>query len=102
VSVIVGCRPVSAMSADSPDGDAPYSTIPGRTQSKCVSGCHSTAAEFARLRAPAMFRAALERRELLGDAALGVGIRKMRHQRDLADRRARARTLPCGAVFSGW
>ncbi len=42
------------MSAARPDGDAPYSMMPGRTQSKCADGCQSTAAEFAKLRAPAM------------------------------------------------
>jgi hypothetical protein len=33
--VITGFRPVFAISCHCPEGDAPYSTMPGRTQSKC-------------------------------------------------------------------
>ena len=51
---MAGCRPVPAIAAVTPEGDAPYMMMPGRTQSKCVAGCHSVAAELARLRAPAM------------------------------------------------
>jgi hypothetical protein len=36
---VTGFRPVFAISCHCPEGDAPYSTMPGRTQSKCASGC---------------------------------------------------------------
>ena len=46
-SVMTGFSPVFAMSCHCPEGDAPYSTMPGRTQSKCASGCQRVAAELA-------------------------------------------------------
>ena len=52
LSVIAAISGVSAICREAPVGDAPYRIVPGRTQSRCARGCHSTAAEFDTERSP--------------------------------------------------
>ena len=52
VKLIDARNGMSAISRDTPDGEPPYTTIPGLTQSRWARGCHSAAAELARLRSP--------------------------------------------------
>ncbi|KGD30815.1 hypothetical protein DO70_5998 [Burkholderia pseudomallei] len=52
VTVIAARSGTSATWRLAPVGDAPYRIVPGRTQSRCARGCHSTAAEFDSVRSP--------------------------------------------------
>ena len=74
------------------NGDTPYSTRPGRTQSPRVSGQASNAAELAMLRAPAR-PAVAAAKDCSCDAVIGiapvVGAREVRHQASGRRRRCR-------------
>ncbi|MNT30504.1 hypothetical protein D3C72_1663010 [compost metagenome] len=58
---MAGWRPVSAISAAMPVGEAPYRITPGRTQARCACGCQSTAAELDRLASPGRLAVAVSK-----------------------------------------